>query len=124
VQLAMDFRRYWQRDVVIDMYAYRKLGHNESDEPSFTQPKLYRAIAGRQPVREGYVEHLLKLNEITREEADQIAEHRRQELEDELTEARSEDYRPPDKLRGAWGGYIGGPEAASKIAIPACHASA
>jgi 2-oxoglutarate dehydrogenase E1 component len=111
VQLAMDFRRAWKRDVVIDMYAYRKLGHNESDEPSFTQPKLYRAIGNRQPVREGYVEHLLKLNEITREEADQIAENRRQELENELIEARSEDYRPPDKLRGAWGGYIGGPEA-------------
>jgi 2-oxoglutarate dehydrogenase E1 component len=47
---------------------------------------------------------------VTPEEADQIAERRRQQLEDELTQARSEDYRPPNKLRGAWGDYIGGPE--------------
>ncbi len=110
VRLAMDFRREFKRDVVIDMYCYRKLGHNETDEPGFTQPKIYRAIAERQPVREAYREQLLKLRGVTPEEADQIAERRRQQLEDELTEARSEDYHPPDKLRGAWGDYIGGPE--------------
>jgi predicted HD phosphohydrolase len=45
VQLAMDFRHRFQTDIFIDMYGYRRLGHNETDEPAFTQPLLYRAIA-------------------------------------------------------------------------------
>jgi 2-oxoglutarate dehydrogenase E1 component len=53
VRLAMDFRREFERDVVIDMWSYRRLGHNEGDEPFFTQPILYRAIKQRKPVREG-----------------------------------------------------------------------
>src|SRR6266699_4472997 len=73
VRLSMDFRRTFKRDVVIDMYCYRRLGHNEGDEPSFTQPVLYRAIERRKSVREGYLEHLLRLEGVTREEADAIA---------------------------------------------------
>ena len=108
---AMDFRRTFKRDVVIDMYCYRRLGHNEGDEPSFTQPVLYRAIKERKPVREGYLEHLLKLGEVTREEADGIAARRREHLEKELSEARNEEYVPrPQTLRGVWEGYHGGPE--------------
>jgi 2-oxoglutarate dehydrogenase E1 component len=111
VQVAMDFRQEFKRDVVIDMYGYRRLGHNEGDEPSFTQPVLYRAIEKRKPVREGYLDHLLKLKGLTREEADQIAERRRQHLEAELSESRRESYSPPKMEReGIWQGYIGGPE--------------
>jgi len=110
VQLALDFRRQWKRDVVIDMYCYRRLGHNEGDEPSFTQPELYRAIAARKPVREAYLEELLKMKGITREEADAIAAHRREELEHELDEARSEDYQPTDRLRTTGDMYLGGME--------------
>ncbi|MDQ3813945.1 MAG: 2-oxoglutarate dehydrogenase E1 component, partial [Armatimonadota bacterium] len=112
VRLAMEFRHSFKRDVVIDMYCYRRLGHNESDEPAFTQPLLYAAIAQRKPVREAYLEHLLKLGGVTREEADEIAERRRELLENQLSEARSEHYQPPDsKLRSVFGGYVGGPEA-------------
>jgi 2-oxoglutarate dehydrogenase E1 component len=117
VEVAMDFRRQFKRDVVIDMYGYRKLGHNEADEPTFTQPLLYRAIERRKPIREGYLEHLLALNEVTREEADKIAEDRRQQLEKELTESRSENYqKPPEKKRGVWERvqFYGGPESAAK----------
>ncbi|MDB6125964.1 MAG: 2-oxoglutarate dehydrogenase, subunit [Pedosphaera sp.] len=111
VQLAMDFRSTFKRDVFIDMYAYRRLGHNEGDEPSFTQPVLYRAIESRKPVREGYLEHLLKLNEVTREEADKISEQRREHLEKELSAAHSPDYRHPnDALHGVWKGFSGGVE--------------
>ena len=112
VRLAMDFRRTFSRDVVIDMYGYRRHGHNESDEPSFTQPLLYKAIAERKSVRDGYLEHLLSLGEVTQEEADQIALERRQHLEAELSEARRADYvRIHDWLGGVWQGYQGGPEA-------------
>jgi 2-oxoglutarate dehydrogenase E1 component len=111
VRLSMDFRREFRRDVVIDMYGYRRLGHNEGDEPSFTQPLLYRAIEARKSVREGYLEHLLRMKGVTREEADQIAERRRANLEKELSEARSQAYRTPLKeLEGSWRGYLGGPE--------------
>jgi 2-oxoglutarate dehydrogenase E1 component len=111
VRLAMDFRDTFLRDVVIDMYGYRRHGHNETDEPAFTQPLLYRAIAERKSVRDGYLEHLLELGGVTREEADRIAVERREHLERELSEARRPDYvRVQDWLGGFWKGHQGGPE--------------
>ena len=109
VSLAMDFRTTFQRDVIIDMYGYRRLGHNEADEPSFTQPLLYRAIEQRKPVREGYLDHLLQLGGITRAEADQIAEERRQHLEKALFESRAPGYKlPTDAASGVWATFKGG----------------
>jgi 2-oxoglutarate dehydrogenase E1 component len=96
--------------VVIDMYCYRRRGHNEGDEPAFTQPLMYRVIEQRPPVREGYLAHLLTLNGLTREEADRIAVERRGELERELAEARSPRYAPVRETPGGvWTGYHGGP---------------
>ncbi len=108
VKLALDFRTKFARDVVIDMYCYRRLGHNEADEPAFTQPLLYRTIKARKSVREGYLEQLLKMNGVTREEADAIGEKRRQLLEDELAKARRPDYQAPDHMRALSAGYRGG----------------
>ncbi len=111
VRLAMDFRRTFKRDVFVDMYCYRRRGHNETDEPAFTQPVMYREIERRKPVREMYLQHLLKAGGLTREEADQIATRRREELELELSAARREDFMPlVDTLGGIWSGYRGGPE--------------
>ncbi|HUJ11517.1 MAG TPA: 2-oxoglutarate dehydrogenase E1 component, partial [Verrucomicrobiae bacterium] len=105
VQLALDFRARFKMDVVIDMYGYRRLGHNEGDEPTFTQPMLYRAIEKRKSVREGYLEHLLKLNEISREEADEIAQRRRERLEQALSEARTESTEKDGSFRELWDGH-------------------
>src|SRR5690606_6978724 len=109
VQLAMDFRYEFARDVVIDMYCYRRRGHNEGDEPAFTQPLLYAAVRSRTPVREAYLEHLLKLGGVEREEADQIAREREERLEQALSEARREDYEVRTEVRkGLWRPYVGG----------------
>ena len=90
VQLAMDFRAEFQSDVFIDMYGYRRLGHNETDEPTFTQPVLYRKIAERKNVREGYLGHLLELKNVSREEADKILAERHAKLEKQLQAARAD----------------------------------
>ncbi len=111
VNLAMDFRREFRRDVVIDMYAYRKWGHNEGDEPRFTQPKMYQAIDDRKSVRESYLKRLLKMNGITREEADAIAEIRQTKLEREFELAQKEEYVDDlQTMGGNWQGYYGGVE--------------
>ncbi len=115
VNLAMDFRMQFKRDVVIDMYGYRRRGHNEGDEPSFTQPLLYRTIERRKSVREGYLEHLLKLGGVTREEADRIAAKRTEQLEEELSEARRKEYiRTQEGPSRVWKGFQGGPESGAK----------
>src|SRR5438094_3845810 len=70
---------------------------------------MYRAINQRKPVREGYLDHLLRLGGVTREEADEIAAQRQQLLERELSQAKSESYRVPSETpRGIWSGYVGG----------------
>jgi len=109
VELAMDFRNEFKRDVVIDMYCYRRLGHNEADEPAFTQPVMYSKIADRQSVREAYRDHLLELGEVSLAEAEQIADARRQVLENELSAARKEDYKLHYSTgEGIWKDYVGG----------------
>jgi len=110
VRLAMDFRREFKRDVVIDMYCFRRRGHNEGDEPSFTQPLMYAAMDLRKNTFEGYTEHLLKLGGVTRQEADKIAAARHDHLEKELADAReSDDEETPLAVRSRiWIGYSGG----------------
>ncbi|HEX7377798.1 MAG TPA: 2-oxoglutarate dehydrogenase E1 component [Pirellulales bacterium] len=111
VRLAMDFRREFQRDVVIDMYCYRRRGHNEGDEPSFTQPMLYKAIDDRMSVHEAYLEQLLMLGGVTLEEAEKIEAARREQLEHDLSEARRDDFAMPGEApTGTWAGFHGGPE--------------
>ncbi len=111
VRLALDFRREFKRDVVIDMYCYRRRGHNESDEPAFTHPVLYRAIEQRKGVREAYLAHLLELGEVTKQEADRIVEEETTELDRELKVAKSNQYVfRSDGHGGVWRGYQGGRE--------------
>jgi 2-oxoglutarate dehydrogenase E1 component len=94
VNLAMDFRREFQRDVVIDMYCFRRRGHNEADEPAFTQPALYRVIERRPSVHESYLERLLKLGDVKRDEAMQIADEHRAKLDSRS--AHEQERSPPN----------------------------
>jgi 2-oxoglutarate dehydrogenase E1 component len=117
ILLAMDFRKEFHRDVVIDMWCYRRHGHNESDEPSFTQPIQARKIERRCSVRDGYLRHLLTLGEVSEEEANRIAAERRAQLEKELSVARSDDYvYRMQTAGGIWRGYRGGSAAQADVA--------
>lgn len=110
VQLAMDFRQKFQRDVIVDMYCFRRRGHNEGDEPAFTQPTMYQKIRQRKTVFESYLDSTLAMGELTREEADEIVAKRMQVLEDELAEARKEEFRHlKDGGSGTWKPFRGGP---------------
>ena len=111
VRLALEFRARFRQDVVIDMYCYRRLGHNEGDEPSFTQPLMYQAIGNKKNIREIYLERLLSLQRVTAEEAADMEAVRVQRLERELAAARDENHVPVrEELQGIWAGYQGGLE--------------
>ena len=111
VQLAIDFRREFKQDVVIDMLCYRLRGHNEQDEPEFTQPIMYREIRARKNVAESYYEHLSKMGGVSQDEADELISRTRQQLESELEVAKSAEYvHKWDMLHGVWSGYKGGQE--------------
>ena len=115
VQLAMDFRAEFQSDVFIDMYGYRRLGHNETDEPGFTQPALYRKIAERPNVRDSYLDRLLESKKVTRAEADKILNECQAKLEKQLQAARSDQREITPLSKGLWTDYIGGPEPAGEL---------
>ncbi|HEX2152643.1 MAG TPA: multifunctional oxoglutarate decarboxylase/oxoglutarate dehydrogenase thiamine pyrophosphate-binding subunit/dihydrolipoyllysine-residue succinyltransferase subunit [Acidimicrobiia bacterium] len=71
-RLAFAFRQAFHKDVVIDMVCYRRRGHNEGDEPSYTQPQMYQRIEEHPSVRKLYLERLLSAAEISRDESDQL----------------------------------------------------
>jgi 2-oxoglutarate dehydrogenase E1 component len=71
-ELAIEFRQTFNRDIVIDLYCYRKHGHNEGDEPSFTQPLMYGKIKNRPSVSAVYSEQLLKRGDVKQEEAEAL----------------------------------------------------
>jgi len=73
-QLALDFRQRYRRDVVIDIVCYRKHGHNEGDEPSFTLPSMYRDINAHPSVAQQYTQQLIDAGELTSDEADELTE--------------------------------------------------
>ena len=110
VRVAMDYRQEFQQDVIIDMYCYRRHGHNEGDEPSYTQPLLYEVIRKRKSVRESYLDYLIELGGVDREEAEKIKQQRTRNLEDELSKAQDPAFklRGPRTGEGLWHAYRGG----------------
>ncbi len=111
-RLAMEFRQKFAQDVVIDMYCYRRYGHNEADEPRYTQPLMYALIDAKPTVREVYVQRLVASQQMTQAEAEQICAERRAKLEQALEEARDGDFlHAPDAMGGVWKPYVGGPDA-------------
>src|SRR3954447_15547455 len=103
-QLAAEWRQTFKKDVVIDIVCYRKYGHNEVDQPSFTQPRMYRQISKQKPSLEKYVQKLLKDGTFTMED---IQEHKKgvwNILEENYQ--KSKDYKPTSRewLSSSWHG--------------------
>ncbi len=82
VDLALRFRQAWHRDVIIDMLCYRKYGHNEGDEPAFTQPVMYQKIRNQPPVRKLYQLELESKRDLTLEESAEIEQNLKTRLYD------------------------------------------
>ncbi len=117
VDLAVDFRQRFHRDVIIELWCYRKLGHNEGDEPSYTQPVMYRTIAAKPSIRMAYLAYDAANPApggepaITVEETDAIAARKRHELEAQLEIATKAKSPPrPNTFAGAWSRIKGGPD--------------
>jgi 2-oxoglutarate decarboxylase len=87
-QLAWDYRQRFHKDVVIDMVCYRRHGHNEGDDPSYTQPLMYKAISERRSVRKLYVESLVRRGDITVDEAEAALSDFHDKLQVALDETR------------------------------------
>ncbi|MBI2893086.1 MAG: 2-oxoglutarate dehydrogenase E1 component, partial [Deltaproteobacteria bacterium] len=110
VEVAMAYRQTFGNDVVIDLFCYRRYGHNEADEPAFTQPLLYRRIEEKRSVHDLWAERLIGEGAVTREEVDATLVRVAQWLEGEWELARAADERPEvSTLQGVWEGYSGGP---------------
>ncbi len=101
-QIAADYRQHFKADVVVDIFCYRRHGHNEGDEPAFTQPAMYRAIGERSTTRQIYTERLVAEGVLTVDGAESMMETFRAKLETELEASKS--YRPnkADWLEGDW----------------------
>ncbi len=120
-ELAMAYRQRFGDDVVIDLVCYRRHGHNESDEPAFTQPRLYRKIRDKKSVKTLYLEKLVAGGHVSREEADQIEEEQRAQLKSALERIHSRPPGPdePYEPRGPWTGYSRiRPEEPIETAVP------
>jgi 2-oxoglutarate decarboxylase len=94
-RLSFAYRQTFRKDVVIDMVCYRRRGHNEADNPSFTQPLMYDLIEARRSVRKLYTEALIARGDITMEEAEAALRDYQQQLERAFTETREANERPP-----------------------------
>ena len=101
-KVAVEYRQRFGKPVVIDMFCYRRFGHNEGDEPSFTQPLMYSRIRGHKSTLELYTEKLIGEGLVTAEEVDRLKADWRALLESEFE--AGQDYRPnkADWLDGAW----------------------
>jgi len=114
-QVAADWRAEFKRDVVVDLVCYRKSGHNETDQPSFTQPLMYKRISEQESQIDKYVDKLLKEKTFAKEDID---EHRKW-VWGMLSESfdRSIDYQPTAKewLTSAWNGFKSPKELATEV---------
>ncbi len=103
-RLAMQFRQTFKQDVVIDIVCYRRHGHNEGDEPAFTQPQMYKNIRARATTREVYAKQLVNEGSLTQAETDAVQNDFVARLEKDFSAATSYKPNKADWLEGKWQG--------------------
>nr|MBP6986551.1 2-oxoglutarate dehydrogenase E1 component [Alphaproteobacteria bacterium] len=109
-RLAVDFKKKFKKDVVIDLFCYRRHGHNEMDEPAFTQPLMYEAIGKKVSIKDQYKQKLIDTGILTLAEADALEQKYADFLRDEFAAAASFKPEKADWLDGLWSGFDVGEE--------------
>jgi 2-oxoglutarate dehydrogenase E1 component len=106
-QLALEFRQAFASDVVIDLWCYRRHGHNEADEPAFTQPLMYRRIKAQKPVLQVYRDRLVGSGDLTAEQFDETYRRLTREMDEAQTRSKETPVDPSiDPFRNIWKGLM------------------
>ncbi len=113
-RLAIEFRQTFNKDAVLDIFCYRRFGHNESDEPAFTQPIMYSIIRDKKSVRAMYAERLNAEGALTADETAKIDNDFQNLLENEFEAAKNYKPNKADWLEGAWTGFAAAPNEAPR----------
>jgi 2-oxoglutarate dehydrogenase E1 component len=101
-KIAIEFRQKFKKPVVIDMFCYRRFGHNESDEPSFTQPLMYKRISAHQTVVALYSKRLIDSGVLTPDQLEAMKAEYRKHLDDDFSASESYKANKADWLDGRW----------------------
>jgi 2-oxoglutarate dehydrogenase E1 component len=110
-KLAVDWRQRFRKDVIIDLVCYRKFGHNEGDDPTFTQPQMYETIRSHPSVRTVYQTSLIDRGSTSQEACDRMDERFHAEFTAALEASRNSPPKPAfAPMHGIWSDYQGGPE--------------
>lgn len=116
-ELATNYRQTFKKDVVIDLICYRKYGHNELDEPLYTQPVMYAKIKEHQSVEKIYSSKLISEGLISKTEYEKIVEDFAKFLNEEFDKAANYKAKEPDWLNGDWNFIVDGDESLPKTSI-------
>ncbi|HWF02025.1 MAG TPA: 2-oxoglutarate dehydrogenase E1 component [Caulobacteraceae bacterium] len=119
-KVAVEYRQAFGKDVVIDMFCYRRFGHNEGDDPTMTQPLMYRAIKDHPPTREVYARRLIGEGVITAQEAERWVKEFADYLDAEFEAGKTWHAEKADWLDGKWAGLAlpEGDERRGETAVP------
>lgn len=113
-ELAAEWRQTFQSDVVVDIVCYRRFGHNEIDEPSFTQPKMYKVIRNHPPALDLYEKQLIEMGQLSKEEIDALHKKVNSILNEEFISSKEYVPNRRDWLAAYWAGFKS-PEQLSRI---------
>lgn len=103
-RVATEYRQKFGKDVVLDIICYRRYGHNEGDDPSFTQPIMYKAIGDMPSTREIYANRLIAQGDLTAADAQKRMDDFYAKLDEDFEAAKSYETKQPDWLKGVWQG--------------------